>query len=168
MEYATVARSLRSLRPHHSRIPPAQAFRQSWLRCERVTQRVITTGQPASEDINIAVETIMQEFISTETSQTAIACEQAALFGATPRPDEFDNREIWNEEEALRPPYRLRPPIPRRRRIAQHLLHSPAVDAEPPPRLVVAQPLIDNRQPNRRIELHAVHPPPLAKTDKGP
>ena len=43
----------------------------------------------------------MQEFISTETSQTAMACEQAALFGATPGPDEFDNREIWNEEEAL-------------------------------------------------------------------
>ena len=44
----------------------------------------------------------MQEFISTETSsQTAMACEQAALFGATPGPDEFDNREISNEEEAL-------------------------------------------------------------------
>ena len=43
----------------------------------------------------------MQDFISTETSQTAMACEQAALFGATPGPDEFDNREIWNEEEAL-------------------------------------------------------------------
>ena len=43
----------------------------------------------------------MQEFISTETSQTAIACDQAALFGATPGPDEFDNREIWNEDEAL-------------------------------------------------------------------
>ena len=44
----------------------------------------------------------MQEFISIETSsQTAMACEQAALFGATPGPDEFDNREIWNEEEAL-------------------------------------------------------------------
>ena len=44
----------------------------------------------------------MQNFISTETSsQTAMACEQAALFGATPGPDEFDNREIWNVEEAL-------------------------------------------------------------------
>ena len=44
----------------------------------------------------------MQNLISTETSsQTAMACEQAALFGATPGPDEFDNREIWNEEEAL-------------------------------------------------------------------
>ena len=101
MECATVARSLRSLRPHHSPIPPAQAFRPSWLRCERVIQRVITTGHPASEDSNIAVERIMQEFISTETSQTAIACEQAALFGATPGPDEFDNREIWNVDEAL-------------------------------------------------------------------
>ena len=30
-----------------------------------------------------------------------MACEQAALFGATPGPDEFDNRETWNEEEAL-------------------------------------------------------------------
>ena len=48
------------------------------------------------------MERIMQNFISTETSsQTAMACEQAALFGATPGPDEFDNREIWNEEEAL-------------------------------------------------------------------
>ena len=43
----------------------------------------------------------MQDFISTETSQTAMACEQAALFGAAPGPEEFDNREIWNEDEAL-------------------------------------------------------------------
>ena len=44
----------------------------------------------------------MQNVISTETSsQTAMACEQAALFGATPGQDEFDNREIWNEDEAL-------------------------------------------------------------------
>ena len=46
--------------------PPAQAFRPSWLRCERVKQRVITTGQPASEDRNIALERIMQNLISTE------------------------------------------------------------------------------------------------------
>ena len=32
----------------------------------------------------------------------------------------------------------------------------------------MAQTLIDNRQTNRRIELHAVHPPPLDTTDKGP
>ena len=78
-----MAQSLRSLRPHHSRIPLAQAFRPSWLRYERVTQRVITTRQPASEDINIAVERIMQDLISTETSsQTAMACNQAALFAS--------------------------------------------------------------------------------------
>ena len=33
----------------------------------------------------------MQDVISTETSsQTAVACEQAALFGATPGPGESD------------------------------------------------------------------------------
>ena len=37
-----------------------------------------------------------------------------------------------------------------------------------PERQVMAQILLDNRQPNRRMELHAVHPAPLAKTDKGP
>ena len=42
------------------------------------------------------------------------------------------------------------------------------VDAEPTARLVMAQTLVDNRQSNRRIELHAVHPPPLVATDKGP
>ena len=34
-------------------------------------------------------------------------------------------------------------------------------------RLVMAQTLIDNRQTNRRIKLHAVHLSPLAITDKG-
>ena len=28
---------------------------------------------------------------------TAMVCEQAALFGATPGPDEFDNRPVWDE-----------------------------------------------------------------------
>ena len=31
---------------------------------------------------------------------TAIVCEQAELFGATPGPDEFDNRPVWGEGEA--------------------------------------------------------------------
>ena len=78
-----------------------------------------------------------------------------------------DRVDDAGEPVQLRPPRRLRPPIPRRRRIAQHLLHRPTVDTEPPARLVMAQPLIDNRKPNRRIELHAVHPPPLDTTDKG-
>ena len=34
-------------------------------------------------------------------------------------------------------------------------------------RLVMAQTVIDNRQTNRRIKLHAVHLSPLAITDKG-
>ena len=72
------------------------------------------------------------------------------------------------EPVQLGPPDRLRPPVSRRRRIAQHLLHRPAVDAEPTARLAMAQTLVDNRQSNRRIELHAVHLLPLATTDKGP
>ena len=79
-----------------------------------------------------------------------------------------DRVDDAGEPVQLGPPNRLPPPIPRRRRIAQHLLHRPAVDPEPPPGLVMAQTLLDNRQSNRRIELHAVHPPPRAKTDKGP
>ena len=42
---ATVAQSLRSLRPHHSRTTPGQSFRTRWLRCARVSQRTITSGQ---------------------------------------------------------------------------------------------------------------------------
>ena len=78
-----------------------------------------------------------------------------------------DRVDDAGEALQLRTPHRLGPPIPRRRRVAQHLLHRPTVDTEPPRRLPVAQTLLDNRQPNRRIELHAVHPPPLATTDKG-
>ena len=41
---ATVAQSLRSLRPHHSRTAPRHSFRPRWLRCARVSQRTITSG----------------------------------------------------------------------------------------------------------------------------
>ena len=34
-------------------------------------------------------------------SPTAAACEQAALYGATPERGEFDSREIWDRDEAL-------------------------------------------------------------------
>ena len=44
MRRATVARSLRSLRPHHSRTAPRHSFRPRWLRCARVSQRTITSG----------------------------------------------------------------------------------------------------------------------------
>ena len=33
-------------------------------------------------------------------SFTAMVCEQAKLFGATPGPDEFDNRPVWDEAES--------------------------------------------------------------------
>ncbi len=33
-------------------------------------------------------------------SQTAIACGQAALFGATPERDEFDPRDVWDQDDA--------------------------------------------------------------------
>ena len=64
--------------------------------------------------------------------------------------------------------FRRLPGVSRRRRVAQHLLHRATVDAEPPRRLAMAQTLVDNRQSNRRIELHAVHLLPLVATDKGP
>ncbi len=35
-----------------------------------------------------------------EESQTAIACEHAQLFGATPERDEFDPREVWDADDA--------------------------------------------------------------------
>ena len=79
-----------------------------------------------------------------------------------------DRVDDAGEPVQLRPPDRLRPAVARRRRIAQHLLHRPAVDAEPTARLVMAQTLVDNRQSNRRIELHAAHLLPLVATDKGP
>ena len=48
-------------------------------------------------------ESIMNEVDNIEAqneSFTAMVCEQAALFGATPGPDEFDNRPVWGETEA--------------------------------------------------------------------
>ena len=35
------------------------------------------------------------------SSPTAIACEQAELFGATPGPDEPDNRDLWDQDDAM-------------------------------------------------------------------
>ncbi len=34
-------------------------------------------------------------------SATAMVCDNAALFGATPKRDEFDTREIWDEDDAV-------------------------------------------------------------------
>ena len=35
------------------------------------------------------------------SSPTAIVCEQAELFGATPGPDEPDNRDLWDQTDAM-------------------------------------------------------------------
>ena len=78
-----------------------------------------------------------------------------------------DGVDDAGEALQLGSPDRLRLPIPRRRRIAQHLLHRAAVDPEPPRRFPVAQTLLDNRQPNRRIELHAVQPRPSPPQTRG-
>ena len=55
-----------------------------------------------------------------------------------------------------------------RPRIAQHRLHRPAANTEPPRRSPVSQPFVNSRQANPRIECHAAHPLPLATTDEGP
>ncbi len=34
-------------------------------------------------------------------SATAIVCDNAALYGATPERDEFDNRDVWDEDDAI-------------------------------------------------------------------
>ena len=34
-------------------------------------------------------------------SATAMACEAAALYGATPGRDEFDSRDVWDRDDAL-------------------------------------------------------------------
>ena len=57
-----------------------------------------------------------------------------------------DRIDDTGEPVQLEPPDRLRPPVSRRHRIAQHLLHRPVVDAEPASRLVMAQTLDDNRR----------------------
>ena len=35
------------------------------------------------------------------SSPTAAICDHAALHGATPGPDEIDNRFVWDEDEAI-------------------------------------------------------------------
>ena len=79
-----------------------------------------------------------------------------------------DRVDDAGEPVQLGPPDRLRPAVARWHQVGQHLLHRATVDAEPPARLVMTQTLVDNRQSNRRIELHALHLLPLVATDKGP
>ena len=69
----------------------------------RARANVITFGDQLRAH-SIHKENIMHDIHTIETQEqsfTAMVCEQAALFGATPGPDEFDNRPVWDEGEAL-------------------------------------------------------------------
>lgn len=79
--------------------------------------------------------------------------------------DRFDDA---GEPIQLQPSHRSPPWVARHRRVTQHLLHCPAVYPEPPPGIVMAQSLLENRQSNRRLELHALHPPPQVRIGEGP
>ncbi len=51
------------------------------------------------------MNTIIENIDTIETggqSATATVCEQAQLFGAAPERDEFDSREVWDADEAVR------------------------------------------------------------------
>ena len=52
-------------------------------------------------DATAAIETGEDGDAPRALSPTAIACEQAQLYGATPERDEFDPRELWDEGSAL-------------------------------------------------------------------
>ena len=131
-------------------------------RASRATRIVRSARVPRDKDRALRARPARQGSCAPRASRATRIVRSARV------PRDKDRVDDAGEPVQLRPPHRLRPAIARRRRIAQHLLHRPPVDAEPPARLVMTQTLIDNRQTNRRIELHAVHPPPLATTDKGP
>ena len=52
-------------------------------------------------DATAAIETGEDDDAPRALSPTAIACEQAQLYGARPERDEFDPRELWDEGSAL-------------------------------------------------------------------
>ena len=52
-------------------------------------------------DATAAIDTGEDDDAPRALSPTAIACEQAQLYGATPERDEFDPRELWDEGSAL-------------------------------------------------------------------
>src|SRR3954469_3663301 len=75
--------------------------------------------------------------------------------GAVRLQDRVDDR---GERLELRTQGRLRAPVARRYGKAQHLAHGVAVNAEPPRRLALAQPLDMAGVANPSVELHREHP----------
>ena len=62
---------------------------------------------------------------------------------------------------------RSAPPVPGRHRKHQHLDHRPRVDPKTPRRFPLAHTFDLNRKTNPSVNLHALHPPAPAASDKG-
>jgi len=52
------------------------------------------------EEIMYSIENI-ENIADQGQSLMATVCENAQLFGATPEPDEFDPRDVWDEDDAI-------------------------------------------------------------------
>src|SRR5271170_4176650 len=78
-----------------------------------------------------------------------------------------DNVDDPGERTQLRARRRPAPPVTRRNRKRQHLGHRPRVDPKLTRRFTPAQTFNLNRKTNLSIELHALHPPAPAASDKG-
>src|SRR5271170_141491 len=80
------------------------------------------------------------------------------------RQDSVDDPGERTQLQARRRPA---PPVTRRNRKRQHLGHRPRVDPKLTRRFTPAQTFNLNRKTNLSIELHALHPPAPAASDKG-
>src|SRR5277367_2929819 len=78
-----------------------------------------------------------------------------------------DSVDDPGERTQLRARRRPAPPVTRRNRKRQHLGHRPRVDPKLTRRFTPAQTFNLNRKTNLSIELHALHPPAPAASDKG-
>ena len=56
--------------------------------------KTVPTGQAAYTGWLHTIE-------AQDASNIATICENAQLFGAAPERDEFDTREVWDEDDAL-------------------------------------------------------------------
>ena len=112
-------------------------------------------------------EMIMHEYAEHEAqneSFTAMVCEQAALFGATPGPDEFDNRPVWDKGRGDRRRHQgLRYPA-RRGRTRRHAIRRRA--GEPPLGLRQHPRRADTEARPRRRQAHPRYPRTPARTGR--
>ena len=108
----------------------------------------------------------MHEYTEHEAqneSFTAMVCEQAALFGATPGPDEFDNRPVWDESRGHRRRHQgLR--YPGRSSARRHATRGRA--GEPPVGLRQHPGRADTEARPRRRQAHPRHPGTAARAGR--